>query len=160
MFYCISDVLTYRCTGVESRVFCITTHPPPTAVCKLNFWLNNRVTVILHPPYSPDLAPADFFRFLATKKSSKAHGLQTYQTFEDAWHLRFGRSKKRPFLFHCSSFISDVIVANGCYLRVIKDILFPYFVLFVLCFHSSNFLDSHCITSIIINYFKSSTCNW
>jgi histone-lysine N-methyltransferase SETMAR len=36
---------------------------PHTAICVRNFLAQRHVTVIEHPPYSPDLAPADFFLF-------------------------------------------------------------------------------------------------
>ena len=47
-----------------------TTMPLPTQPCS-SFWQKNNMTVIPHPPYSPNLAPCDFFLFPHMKGQMK-----------------------------------------------------------------------------------------
>jgi len=43
--------------------FTMTTHRLTLPSSPTSFWAKNKVAVIPHPPYSPDLAPCDFFLF-------------------------------------------------------------------------------------------------
>ena len=54
-----SDGFGQNCTRVDSGISSTTT-PVRTL---LNFLVQRKITVFPHPPYSPDLAPADFFLF-------------------------------------------------------------------------------------------------
>lgn len=45
--------------------------PAHTAILVAQFLAKRKVTVITHPPYSPDLAPADFFLFPKLKNAMK-----------------------------------------------------------------------------------------
>ena len=45
--------------------------PAHTALSVQQFLAKNNMTVVHHPPYSPDLAPCDFFLFPHTKRQTK-----------------------------------------------------------------------------------------
>jgi len=54
---------------------------PSSQVLKVSqFLAKNNMTVIPHPPYSPDLAPCDFFLFPKLKLQMKG---QTFDTTEE-----------------------------------------------------------------------------
>jgi len=48
-----------------------------TSVKNCNFLGKNETTVVLQPPYSPDLAPADFFLFPKLKSTLKGRRFDT-----------------------------------------------------------------------------------
>jgi len=52
--------------------FCTTTSRPTTRKSSSSLALR-KVTVLDHPPYSPDLAPADYFLFPKVKSHLKGH---------------------------------------------------------------------------------------
>ena len=52
-----------------------------TAAATLDFLQENQVQLVTHPPYSPDLAPCDFFLFPLVKKELKG---KAFETVEDA----------------------------------------------------------------------------
>ncbi|KAF8770256.1 Histone-lysine N-methyltransferase SETMAR like protein [Argiope bruennichi] len=54
-----------------------------TAIHVCNFLSKRRVTVLAHPPYSPDLAPADFFLFPHLKGILKGTHFVDNQTSDD-----------------------------------------------------------------------------
>jgi transposase len=45
--------------------------------------MKREMTVVPQPPYSPDLAPADFFLFPKLKSSLKGHRFQTVEKIEE-----------------------------------------------------------------------------
>jgi len=45
--------------------------------------IRNRTSVVLHPPYSPDLAPADFFLFPKLKTTLKGRRFQTIEEIQE-----------------------------------------------------------------------------
>jgi len=47
------------------------------------FLTKHETTVVSQPPYSPDLAPADFFLFPKLKSSLKGHRFQTVEEIEE-----------------------------------------------------------------------------
>ena len=47
--------------------------PAHTATLLTRFYAENKITVLSHPPYSPDLAPADYFLFPKLKLKMKGH---------------------------------------------------------------------------------------
>ena len=49
------------------------------------FLTKHETTVVPQPPYSPDLAPADFFLFPQLKSSLKGHRFQTIEEIEENW---------------------------------------------------------------------------
>lgn len=66
--------------------------PDHSAICMGKFLVQHGITGLDHPPYSPALAPADFFLFSHMNEVLKgAH-------FEDMWHLFCDRFRKRHFL--------------------------------------------------------------
>ncbi|GFQ67266.1 hypothetical protein TNCT_133661 [Trichonephila clavata] len=46
---------------------------PRTTMCVRRFLGQQQVTELFHPPYSPDLVPADFFLFPRLKWALKGH---------------------------------------------------------------------------------------
>ena len=51
--------------------------PAHTALLTRCFLTDNNMTVVSHPPYSPDLAPSDFFLFPKLKMKLKGRRFQT-----------------------------------------------------------------------------------
>jgi len=49
------------------------------------FLTKHEMTVVPQPPYSPDLAPADFFLFPQLKSSLKGRRFQTIKEIEENW---------------------------------------------------------------------------
>ena len=49
------------------------------------FLMKHETTVVPQLPYSPDLAPVDFFLFPQLKSSLKGHRFQTIEEIEDNW---------------------------------------------------------------------------
>ncbi|GBO28562.1 hypothetical protein AVEN_190319-1 [Araneus ventricosus] len=47
--------------------------PPHRALIVKNYLATHRVTTLEHPPYSPDLAPTDFYLFPRLKMKLKGH---------------------------------------------------------------------------------------
>lgn len=58
--------------------------PAHTATLLTHYYAANQITVLSHPPYSPDLAPADFFLFPKVKLKMKGHFFQTVQAIQSA----------------------------------------------------------------------------
>jgi len=63
--------------------------PAHTSLLIREFLTKHETTVVSQPPYSPDLAPADFFLFLKLKSSLKGHQFQTVEEIEEnlIWDL-------------------------------------------------------------------------
>jgi histone-lysine N-methyltransferase SETMAR len=53
--------------------------PSHTSVLTQQFLSKNKMTVISHPPYSPDLTPCDFFLFQKIKLKLKGRRLDTIE---------------------------------------------------------------------------------
>ena len=51
--------------------------PAHSALRTREFLAKHSITVLPHPPYSPDLAPCDFFLFLMLKRSLKGRRFET-----------------------------------------------------------------------------------
>ena len=47
-----------------------------------NFWMKKNIPVLPHPPYSPDLAPCDFYLFLKFKSKLKVHHFGTMENIQ------------------------------------------------------------------------------
>jgi histone-lysine N-methyltransferase SETMAR len=58
--------------------------PVHTAATVTDFLAAKGVKTVPHPPYSPDLAPADFFLFLKVKAELAGQTL-TQETFKKSW---------------------------------------------------------------------------
>jgi hypothetical protein len=54
--------------------------PAPTARSVREFLAGKQIIVLVHPPYSPDLAPSDFFLFPKRKEILKERLLLTLMT--------------------------------------------------------------------------------
>jgi transposase len=56
--------------------------PSHTSVLTQQFLAKNKMVVIPHPPYSPDLAPCDFFLFPKMKLKLKGHHFDTTEEIQ------------------------------------------------------------------------------
>lgn len=56
--------------------------PAHTAIAIRQFMARKRITVLEHPPYSPDLAPADFMLFPKLKMVMKGHHFDDIETIQ------------------------------------------------------------------------------
>ena len=56
--------------------------PAHTAVLTRRFLTNNNMTVVPHPPYSPDLAPCDFFLFPKMKMKCMGRRFKTLEEIQ------------------------------------------------------------------------------
>ena len=64
--------------------------PSHTVVSVQQFLTKNNMTPVRHPPYSPDLAPSNYFHFLRWKKFSKGKFLLMRKRWHSKWqkHLK------------------------------------------------------------------------
>ena len=58
--------------------------PAHAALLTQRFLTNNNMTVVPHPPYSPDLAPSNFFLFPKLKTKLKGQRVQTEEIQEES----------------------------------------------------------------------------
>ena len=56
--------------------------PAHAALLTRRFLTDNNMTVVPHPPYSPDLAPSDFFLFPKLKMKLKGRRFQTLEEIQ------------------------------------------------------------------------------
>jgi len=61
------------------------------------FLAKNNMTVIPHPPYSPDLAPCDFFLFPKLKLRMKGQTFDTTEEIQEEWQQVPDTIPKRDF---------------------------------------------------------------
>ena len=61
------------------------------------FLTDNNMTVVLHPPYSPDLAPSDFFLFPELKMKFRGEDFRRWRKFKQS---------RRPSWTRCEKMIS------------------------------------------------------
>ena len=70
--------------GQESTFYMTT--PPLISVRLLSFWASEKVKVLNHPPYSPDLSPCDFFLFPRLKKTLSGNKYMSRSSLGSAIH--------------------------------------------------------------------------
>lgn len=71
---CLPQVKTAATTHHITPMILHHDNAPPHRAQETTDWLNeNRVQLMTHPPYSPDLAPCDFFIFNRVKKELRGH---------------------------------------------------------------------------------------
>ena len=58
--------------------------PSHTSFAVREFLAQNKITTLPHPPYSPDLAPCDFFLFPKLKTHLKGHNFGTVENVQTA----------------------------------------------------------------------------
>jgi hypothetical protein len=63
----------------------MTTRPPTRHSLCGSFWLQQKTTVIPHPPYSPDHAPCDFFLFPKMKLKLQGRRFENIENFRTWW---------------------------------------------------------------------------
>ena len=61
------------------------------------FLAQRKVTVLDHPPYSPDLAPADYFLFLKVKSHLKGHLFDSISDIQKAVTSKLNTIAKDDF---------------------------------------------------------------
>ena len=66
----------------RSGCFTMTTHSLTLPSSPTSFWRINKIAVIPHPPYSPDLAPCVFFLFPKMKLKLKGHRFDTTEKIQ------------------------------------------------------------------------------
>jgi len=71
-------VLARACVNLVTGSFCTT-----TKIVK-QFLAQRKVTVLDHPPYSPDLAPADYFLFPKVKSHLKGRLFDSFSDIQKA----------------------------------------------------------------------------
>jgi hypothetical protein len=68
----LSDAVRRQCLRSGATGSCTTTTPLPTGLSpQKNFWRNKNIPSLPQPPYSPDLAPSEFFLLPQPKKTMK-----------------------------------------------------------------------------------------
>ena len=72
--------------------------PSHNAAMVKKFLANRNVAVLHHPPYSSDLAPADYFRFSELKVSLKGRQFQTVEEIQFAVTGELNNISKTAFL--------------------------------------------------------------
>ena len=72
--------------------------PSHNAAIVKKFLANRKVAVLHHPPYSPDLAPADYFLFPKLKFSLKGRHFQTVEEIQCAVKRELNNISKTAFL--------------------------------------------------------------
>jgi histone-lysine N-methyltransferase SETMAR len=68
--------------------------PPHAAVLTHQFLAKNKIAVIPHPPYSPDLAPCDFFLFPKMKLKLKGRRFDTIEEIQAETQKVFDTDRK------------------------------------------------------------------
>jgi len=66
-------VLDRACVNLVTGSFCTSVPLSHNATIIKQFLAQQKVTVLDHPPYSPDLAPADYFLFPKVKSHLNGH---------------------------------------------------------------------------------------
>ena len=84
--HCLSKVFQAWCklrprTGVRGRLLHHDSASKHTAAATFDFLDASNVQLVTHPPYSPDLAPYDWFLFPSVKRQLKG---EQFQNTEDA----------------------------------------------------------------------------
>jgi len=57
--------------------------PAHASLLTCSYLAKHQTTIVPHPPYSPDLAPADFFLFPKLKTTLKGHRFQTTEESQE-----------------------------------------------------------------------------
>ncbi|PNF27477.1 hypothetical protein B7P43_G08983 [Cryptotermes secundus] len=70
---------------------------PHTAYIVQEFWAKNKMTVVAHPPYSPDLAPCDFFLFPKMKMKLKGRRFDTVEEIQAETQTVLNALTKKDF---------------------------------------------------------------
>jgi len=71
-----------------------------TSIAVREFWAQNNVTTLPFPPYSPDLAPCDFFLFYKLKTHLKGHHFGTVENIQAVATRALNNISSEDFL-HC-----------------------------------------------------------
>jgi len=78
------DVLDRACVNLVTGSFLHDNSPSHNATIVKQFLALRKVTVLDHPPYSPDLAPADYFLFPKVKSHFKGRLLDSISDIQKA----------------------------------------------------------------------------
>jgi hypothetical protein len=93
----IRRIRTAKFQSSEWFLFHDNTPSHNTAIVK-KFLVNRNVAVLHHPPYLPELAPADYFLFPKFKFPLKVRHFQTVEEIQCAVTRELNNISKTPFL--------------------------------------------------------------
>ena len=82
----------------SSEWFLLHDNAPSHNAAIVKKFLANRNVAVHHPPYSPDLAPADYFLFPKLKFSLKGQRFQTVEEIQSAVTRELNNISKTAFL--------------------------------------------------------------
>jgi hypothetical protein len=71
--------------------------PSHTAMAVQQFLARNNILIVPYPPYSPDLAPSDFWLFPTLKMGLRGHRLATVEDIKENADARLRAIKKEDF---------------------------------------------------------------
>jgi hypothetical protein len=84
---------------------------------RVNVKFKHNVTVLPHPPYSPDLCPCDFFSVFTTEKKAKRTATWEYRGYSKRlrrWSSQAFRKRHSPAAFRtCRNTDKSVLTAEG-----------------------------------------------
>lgn len=92
--------------------------PCHTALLVREFLANHRVATLPHPPYSPDIAPADFFLFPRLKRDLKGNRFSSVENIQGAVTASLKGISEREFqkaYEQWESRYTRCVEAQGCY---------------------------------------------
>ena len=71
--------------------------PAHAALSVAQFWTSKCIGVMLQPPYSPDIAPCDFFLFQKVKSALKGHHFESTEDIQRAVTQSFNDTPQTIF---------------------------------------------------------------
>ena len=93
--------------------------PPHNAAIVKKFLANRNVAVLHHPPYSPNLAPADYFLFPKFKFPLKGRHIQTVEEIQCAVTRGLNNISKTAFLEGMKKLKKRANKCNGSRMNVL-----------------------------------------
>ena len=95
-----SDGKDQNCGGVVTGLSIMTTLQPiqPSELMTHDFLAKHSIIVLSHPPYSPDLAPCDFFLFPMLKRPLKGRRFETIPEIKANAMKELKGTKKEVYL--------------------------------------------------------------
>ena len=90
-------MLDRACVNLVTGSFCTTTTPSHKATIVKPFLAQRKVTVFDHPPYSPDLAYADYFGFPKVKSHLKGRLFDSISDIQKAVTITLNTTAKDDF---------------------------------------------------------------
>jgi len=135
--------------------------PSHNAATVKKFLANRNVAVLQHPPYSPDLAPANYFLFPKFKFPLKGRHLQTVEEIQCAVTRELNNISKTAFLEGMKKLkerATDVLIKEECIWKNTNK-WFPYKKLSIFYNTCLKTFGSHLVLSTYICWKKYIKCN-